>query len=154
MRVFIAGVMQGSRLDRAIDSQSYRVQLANALQRQYEAVEIIDPWRIHPNSVDYEDRRVVDTFLSMTSLAGEADVLLAYLPTASMGTAIELWTAYHAGVPTVVVTPMAHNWAVKVTAAEVLPDLDSLLDYISTGKLRLLVDSHNGTDYNRSDLPQ
>jgi hypothetical protein len=146
MRVFIAGIMQGSRQDHLIGSQNYRSQLAEALAAQFNPLEIIDPFSLHPNSVDYDDVLVRDTFLSMTELAGSADLVLAYLPEASMGTAIELWTAHHAGVPAIVVTPMTHNWVVKVTASQVVSDLESLLDFIESGQLRQLVDAHQPTD--------
>ena len=43
MRVFIAGIMQGSRLDRYIDEQDYRRVIAQAVLGRYPAWEIVDP---------------------------------------------------------------------------------------------------------------
>ena len=54
---------------------------------------------------------------------------------ASMGTAIELWTAYHGRAYVIAVTPMTRNWVVQITADKVLPDLECLLDYIQSGRL-------------------
>ena len=144
MRVFIAGIMQGSRLDHLISNQNYRVLLAQTLKEYIDDVVIVDPWVIHPNSVDYDNEQAVATFLEMTALAGEVDVVLAHLPHASMGTAIELWTAYHADIPIIVASPLTHNWVLKVTATRILPDLDSLLDFIKKGELTPLLSERSG----------
>jgi len=133
--VFIAGIMQGSRADHLIGDQNYRQRIADALEASCPGIRISDPYTFHPDSVNYEMDRVRDTFESMTSLAGQADVLIAYLPTASMGTAIEMWTAYHANKYVIAVTELRHNWVVKVTADEVVPDLESLLEMLENGHL-------------------
>lgn len=134
MHVFIAGVMQGSRDDDQIHGQQYRLAIAAVLQQHIPGVQITDPWSLHPDSVNYRGETIRQTFRSMTALAGEADAIIAYLPHASMGTAIELWTAHHNGTYVVAVTPMQHNWVVQVTAHEVLPDLDSLAAFIASGE--------------------
>lgn len=135
MRVFIAGVMQGDRQDLLLDDQNYRVQITQALRTHLPQVEIIDPWAANPDGVHYEEERARHTFLTMTQKAGEADLLIAYLPKPSMGTAMEMWQAYQAGVYIVAVTPFCHNWAVRFTANEILPDLESLLLAIGNGRI-------------------
>lgn len=143
MHIFLAGIMQGSRLDGDIAPQTYRQQITQALQSHLPEVIISDPCALHPNSVSYEMAAIQDTFLAMTQLAGSADVVIAYLPRASMGTAIEMWTAYHAKKYIIAVTSMNQNWVVKVTANEILPDLDSLLDYIASGRMYQLFQQLN-----------
>lgn len=133
--VFIAGIMQGSRSDHLIGDQDYRARITAALEKRWPGVRISDPYALHPSSVDYGMDQVRSTFESMTSLAGEADVVIAYLPTASMGTAIEMWTAYKANKYIIAVTELKHNWVVKVTADEVVPDLDALLELLESGRL-------------------
>jgi hypothetical protein len=144
MHVFIAGVMQGSRLDAEIDSQDYRLRIIEALEAYFPHTRVTDPWALYPDSVGYDLDRLRATFAANTSLAGEADLLIAYLPHASMGTAIEMWTAYHNNAYIVVVTPMTSNWVVRITADEVLPDLDALLEHIENGKLAANIASRNG----------
>jgi hypothetical protein len=134
MKVFIAGIMQGSRTDRQIDGQDYRVRIATALEQHVPDVQIIDPFQLNPDSVDYDGERSKETFLVNTAMAAEADVLIAYLPTASMGTAIEMWTAFSADKHIVVVSPLVHNWVIQVTADEVMLDLDSLISTIENGR--------------------
>jgi hypothetical protein len=139
MQVFIAGVMQGSRNDRLINNQDYRQRIATALEKHVPDVEIVDPWRLNPDSVSYDGEKARKTFKTNTAKAADADVLIAYLPTASMGTAIEMWTAFSADRHIVVVSPLVHNWVIQVTAAEVLPDLDSLIAAIEDGRFEKLL---------------
>lgn len=134
MQVFIAGVMQGSRNDRLIDKQEYRRRITAALEKHVPDVVIIDPFQLNPDSVDYDGDKARETFKTNTAKAADADVLIAYLPTASMGTAIEMWTAFSADKHIVVVSPLVHNWVIQVTADEVLPDLDSLISAIEDGR--------------------
>ena len=135
MHIFIAGVMQGSSFDGEVHDQGYRERIIAALRRQLPDAHVTDPWSLEPESASYDGDRLREAFLNNTALAGEADLLIAYLPHASMGTAIELWTAYHGRAYVIAVTPMARNWVVQITADKVLPDLECLLDYIQSGRL-------------------
>jgi hypothetical protein len=144
MHVFIAGVMQGSRQDDLIDSQHYRLRIIEALEAHFPHTRVTDPWALHPESVSYGLEETRATFFSNTALAGEADLLIAYLPHASMGTAIEMWTAYHNEAYIVAVTPMAHNWVVRITANEIFDDLESLLAHIESGRLAENIAARNG----------
>jgi hypothetical protein len=146
MKIFIGGVMQGTRHDDQIDSQTYRVRIAEAFQQYDPEIGIIDPWALNPNSVKYEDGLARDTFLSMTRKVKEADLMIAYLPQVSMGTAMEMWEAYNAGIYIVAVTPYLHHWAVRFTANEILPDLDALLADIKNGRLPHLIHAKNSVD--------
>lgn len=65
--------------------------------------------------------------------------MIAYLPHASMGTAMEMWEAFNVGIYIVAVTPFVHHWAVRFTANEILPDLDTLLVEIENGRLPQLI---------------
>lgn len=138
LHVFISGVMQGNRNDRLIEAQDYRLRIAEALRAHIPDVKITDPWMLHPDSVNYGPAEAAQTFLTNTRLAGEADVLIAYLPQASMGTAMEMWQAYQHNAAIIAVSPLSHNWAIRVTSQVLLPDLDSLLTYIADGQVQQL----------------
>jgi hypothetical protein len=139
MHVFIAGVMQGARLDDRIDDQNYRVRIAEALEAHLPGVQISDPWALNPGSVDYDEDRARQTFYDMTRLAGTADLLIAYLPTVSMGTAMEMWQACQTDTYIVAVTPHKHHWAIKYTADEIVPNLESLFAKIEDGSYSRLL---------------
>ena len=131
MRVFIGGVMQASIQGKGIVSQNYRQQISQALQARWPEVEIVDPFVLHPTSVDYADDLAKETLLGMLALAGGSDLVIAYVPTASMGTALEMYSAYQAGVPVVTISPLAENWVVKAFSRRVFPDLESFFAYVA-----------------------
>jgi hypothetical protein len=74
VHVFIAGIMQGSRMDRYIDDQGYRRIISETLMEHRADVEILDPNELHPNGVDYDDALAKATLLEMADLASRADL--------------------------------------------------------------------------------
>ncbi len=139
LRVFIAGIMQGSRLDRYIDEQNYRQIISSTILQHHPDVEIIDPNELHPGGVDYDDALAKATLLEMADLAGQSDLLVAYAPQASMGTAIEMWQAFRVGAPVVTISPLSANWVVKHLSVAVLPDLRSFQKWVAEGELDKLL---------------
>jgi hypothetical protein len=111
-----------------------------ALRSPIPGIEIVDPYARNPDSIDYDIAPARHTLLTNTALAAETDILIAYLPKASMGTAVEMWTAFHARKHIIVVTPLVHNWVINTTADQVLPDLDSLLALIQNGRFAQLLE--------------
>lgn len=135
MRIFIAGIMQGSREDKDICEQSYRRTITETILARYPAVEIVDPFALHPDSVGYDPNDSRRTFFDMNALAAGVDLLIAYAPEASMGTAIEMWQAYQAGAPVLTISPMAENWVVKFLSARVFPTMADFTDFVVAGGL-------------------
>jgi len=141
MRVFIAGIMQGSRQDRFIEDQTYRQAIAAAVRGYDPAAEIVDPNELHPDAVEYQDEQARATLLDLIAMASQADLVVAYAPRASMGTALEIWEAFRAGVPVVTISPMAANWVIRFLSAAVVPDLVAFQQWVTAGGLeRLPVD--------------
>ena len=135
MRVFISGIMQGSRLDGKIDSQGYRHEIARMLRRHVPEVDVLDPFELHPDSVTYGPEQAKQTLLELFALAGQADVLVAYIPSASMGTAIEMWSAYQSSVPVYTICPLADNWVVRSLSERVFPDMATFAVFVASGGL-------------------
>lgn len=143
MQVFVAGIMQGSRIDRWIDDQSYRQAITRAILERYPDAEIVDPNELHPRGVDYGDELARETLIAMAELAARADILVAYAPHASMGTAIEMWQAFRAGAIVLTISPLDANWVVRHLSDAVLPDLEAFHAWVTVGGLdRLLADRH------------
>ncbi|MCA9954673.1 MAG: MoaD/ThiS family protein [Ardenticatenaceae bacterium] len=134
LRVFLAGVMQANRQDTLMESQDYRLQLSDALRRLIPDVQLIDPWAENPGSLDYDDDQARHTFVTMTNKASEADLLIAYLPLPSMGTAMEMWQAFQNNTYIIAITPFVHHWAIRFTANDILPDMDSLMMWLENGR--------------------
>jgi hypothetical protein len=146
MNIFLAGVMQGARLDNQIHEQDYRVKITQALQEHHPDAHIVDPWALNPNSVNYDEALARHTFLTMTASAGEADLLIAYLPTVSMGTAMEMWQAFQTNTYIIAITPHIHHWAIRFTADEIIPDLPSFLALVESGHLKQLLPQPSTVD--------
>ena len=140
MQVFIAGIMQGSRLDRFIGDQDYRQIITEVLLKHHPHVEIVDPNELHPDGVDYGDQKAKATLLAMFDQAARADLVVAYAPQASMGTAIEMWQAFQAGVTLVTISPMTANWVVRHLSSFILPDLDAFRTWAADGGFDKLAD--------------
>lgn len=127
MRVFIGGVMQASIPGKGIVDQSYREAISSAIRARWPEIEVVDPFSIHPNSVDYDDGAARETLFAMVDLAAHSDLVIAYVPVASMGTAMEMFAAYQHGVPVITISPLATNWVVIALSRCVYRDLDSFL---------------------------
>jgi hypothetical protein len=138
MRLFIAGIMQGSLPTLDIHCQNYRTDIHEAIRSRYPEAQIIDPRLLHPESPSYDDERGRHTMLQMMKEAGECDLLIAYLPEASMGTALEMWQAYERKVPILTITPMVDNWVVKFLSAKIFSDLNEFAEFVAAGGLEEL----------------
>ncbi|REK07454.1 MAG: hypothetical protein DWQ37_21195 [Planctomycetota bacterium] len=135
MRFFLAGIMQGSHLAAAIHHQGYRGHIKALLARHFPGAEILDPLDDHADSLSYDEQQGRAVFHHHCQLCRDVDVLLAFVPEASMGTAIEMWEAYHHGTVVIAVSPMTHNWAVKFTSHVLLADLEELEARLASGDL-------------------
>ena len=122
-RFFLAGIIQGSQRGKRLYPQDYRERIKRALKERFPQAEIFCPYELHPNSIDYDSKKGKETFLQMIEEAKRADLLVAYLPEASLGTAIEIWECYKSGVPVWTISPMGENWVVKFFSTRVFPTL-------------------------------
>ena len=141
MQIFIAGIMQGSRLDNGVDDQGYRARIASAIRARMPEADIVDPWALHPDSPYYDPERGKQVFLELNRAAATADVLVAYVPQASMGTAIEIWEAYRAGACVLTISPLSTNWVVKFLSNRVFATLAEFIEFVENGKLEEIVAS-------------
>lgn len=145
MRIFLAGIMQGSHLALTLHPQGYRGHVKELLARHLPAAEVYDPLADHADSLSYDEEQGRGVFFHHCQLCGEVDVVLAFVPEASMGTAIEMWEAHRAGKVVIAVSPLVHNWAVKFLSHAVYRDFDALEAALASGELqRLIVDGDEG----------
>lgn len=135
MRIFIAGIMQGSRAGTSITAQTYRDQIASVIRTHVPRAEILDPNHLHPDGVSYNREKASRTFVEMCELAAQADALVAYVPQASMGTAVEMWQAYRAGVPVYAISPLVDNWVVFSLSSAIFPDIAAFAAFVAEGGL-------------------
>ena len=122
--------MQGSRVDKDVEDQGYRERIASAIRTRVPEADILDPWAIYPDSPTYGFERGKQVYLSLNDVAAQADVLVAYVPQASMGTAIEMWQAFQAGARVYTISPLAENWVVKFLSDRVFATLDEFIQFV------------------------
>jgi hypothetical protein len=135
MRIFLAGIMQGSHVSAQLHSQEYRAHLKWLLGEHLPEAEVYDPQADHTNSLEYDDALGRQVFFHHNQLCREVDVVLAFVPLASMGTAIEMWEAHQAGKVVVAISPLAHNWAGRFLSHILYTDLAEFEAELTSGRL-------------------
>jgi len=139
MKVFLAGIIQGSLVEKAIHAQGWRDGIRAVLARRLGDAEIYCHYSRHPKSIAYDLPAIRATLRDGLRKAAECDLLVAYLPAASMGTAIEMYEAARAGAVVVTVSPMAANWIVRAYSDAVVPDVAALDALLADGGLERLL---------------
>jgi hypothetical protein len=132
MRFFIAGIMQGSHLGSVMHNQNYRARLKELLERCFPSSEVYDPLADHQSSLGYDDEQGRQVFFRHNEMCREVDVVVAFIPEASMGTSIEMWEALQNGRTVVTISPLSHNWVVKYCSHFVFPDVEAFEDALLT----------------------
>jgi hypothetical protein len=135
MNFFLAGIMQGSHEAATLHNQHYRTRLADALRRHWPAARVYDPLADHGQSLSYDDRLGRDVFFRHNQMCREVDVVIAFVPEASMGTAIEMWEAFRHGRVVLAISPLVHNWTVKYCSHALFPDLDAFEGALEAGQV-------------------
>jgi hypothetical protein len=138
MKIFISGVMQGSKKGHGMQAQGYRQIIADAVKILHPNVEIFDPFTAFPDSGKYDDLRIKQTLFTAADEAASADVLIAYLPEASMGSALEMIRAYDSGKTIISISPMDNNWFIRTVSTKIFETLDGFCDFVQ----------HNGLSEN------
>jgi len=136
VRIFLAGIMQGSLVAPKLHDQNYRVRLRNALKKYLPEYELYDPLEFHRESIGYENSKGCEVFLHHNRMCGEIDILLACLPEASMGTAIEMWEAWRHNKLVISISPLKHNWTVKFLSHILYEKENDFLVALENGSLR------------------
>ncbi len=139
MQIFLAGIMQGSHLGAVLHNQDYRQRLLRLLADYFPAANVYDPLADHARSLDYDDERARSVFHHHNRLCREVDLVVAFVPEASMGTAIEMWEAYQHGRTVITISPLLHNWVVRFASHANYRDLDEFEEALRSGKLAALV---------------
>src|SRR3989304_5545662 len=127
--IFIAGIIQGSKKGKVLHNQDYRKDLKRILNKYFPEARIIDPVAVHPESVYYTYETGKKVFHNSIRQALSSDLVIAYLPEASMGTAIEMWECHRKKVPVWTISPLRENWVVKFLSRKVFSSTKELEGY-------------------------
>jgi len=135
MRFFLAGIMQGSHLGALLHNQDYRGRLKQLLTEAFPDAEVYDPLADHQGSLRYGDDQARQVFLDHNRMCAEGDVVIAFVPEATMGTAIEMWEAWRHGHVVLTISPLKRNWVVRFCSHHVYDDLSEFEHEVTTGRL-------------------
>ena len=135
--------MQGSHLGTVLHNQDYRVRIKALLGQHFPEAEIYDPLADHQDSLAYDEARGREVFFFHNRLCREIDVLLAFVPEASMGTAIEMWEAHQHGAVVLAISPLKHNWAVKFCSHALYANVESFEIALANGQVAAVIASNN-----------
>lgn len=144
MKIFLAGIIQGSIAEAKIHSQDWRGPIRKAIARRLPQAQVYCHYSAHPNSIAYGLAGLRRTLADGIARAAACDLLVAYLPSASMGTALEMYEAARAGATVLTITPLAANWVVRAYSDRVFADVGRFEDFLKTGKLPPLVRRKKG----------
>jgi len=144
MRIFLAGIMQGSHVAALVHDQTYRHTLRDLVQSHWPKAEVYDPFTNHGNSIGYDRRRAAEVFTRHVEMCREFDLLVAYVPEASMGTGIEMWEAFQHGRTVVTITPLVHNWVVQLASRAVYRDFEAFAHAVGAGDIDRLLEAVEG----------
>lgn len=140
MVFFLSGIIQGSLSGKDIHKQDYRKEIKELLKKHFPGVHVYCPVENYPGSPDFDDIKGKGTFFNLMQKASEVDVLVAFLPEASMGTAIEMWEAHKRENMVLCISPLKNNWVVKYLSTAVFGDIAEFENYIRAGRLNKLLE--------------
>ena len=133
MKIFLAGIMQGSHREPVLHEQDYRSRISRLLTAHLPGAVVYDPLADHGNSIEYDDDKGREVFFRHNRMCREVDAVVAFVPQASMGTAIEMWEAHRHGRAVIAISPLEHNWSVRFCSHQVYPDLESFESALTSG---------------------
>lgn len=135
MKVFLAGIIQGSLSEAVIHSQDWREPIRRSLESHVSGCEVYCHFSRHPNSIAYDLPKIRDTLAQGNRLAADCDLLVAYVPSASMGTAIEMYEAARNGAVVLTISPMAPNWVIRAYSDRIFPTITEFEQFVASQEL-------------------
>ncbi len=135
MKVFLAGIIQGSIVEAAIHSQDWRGPISQAITRHIPGADVYCHYSEHPNSITYDLPDIRATLADGIARAADCDLLVAYVPSASMGTAVEMYEAARNGAIVLTITPLAANWIIRAYSDRIFADTAEFEKFLAAGGL-------------------
>jgi len=122
-------------VEAAIHRQDWREPIKQALKRHAPHARVYCHYSVHPHSITYDLPKIKETLADGNRRAGECDVLIAFVPSASMGTAIEMHEAAKNGAVVLSITPLVANWVIRAYSDRIFPDMEAFEKFLASGEL-------------------
>ena len=137
IKFFISGTMKGSIISKGLYPQNYRTQLSELIKKIHPDSEVVGYDELYPGGVENEKEE--EAFYELIKQAGNCDVMIAFIPEASMGTAIELWEAHKNKKVILTVSPLIRNWTVRFISSYLFNNIESLELFLQKGEINKLI---------------
>ncbi|KAJ3425600.1 2'-deoxynucleoside 5'-phosphate n-hydrolase 1 [Anaeramoeba flamelloides] len=125
-KYFLAGVMQKNNLEGKVCNQNYRSVLTKIIEENDPMSSIYDPWAAYDPD---ENLSISETFLGNIEKAGEADITIAFIPEASMGTACEIYRAKQMNKTIWAITPLKKSWVMISLCNEIFESIEEFTTF-------------------------
>jgi len=135
---FLAGVIQGSRNGHDVHDQDYRDVIKDILAKKAPGLSVFCPVENHRESVQYTDDEAREVFFGHLEILKQSRAMIAYLPTASMGTAVEMEIARRNDIPIITISPLSLNWVVRLYSRVILSDYEEFAAWATPENLAAL----------------
>jgi hypothetical protein len=145
MKIFFAGIIQGSKQGEQVHSQSYRDEVKSYILSHHPDWEVFDPVDGHEESVYYDDDQAREVFFGHLDIVQSCDLLIAFLPEASMGTAIEMLEAYNHDIPILTISPMTSNWVIRLLSYRNFETVDEFAKFVKDDDIAGVIDEYRET---------
>eukprot|EP00770_Monocercomonoides_exilis_P003050 MONOS_3031.1-p1 / transcript=MONOS_3031.1 / gene=MONOS_3031 / organism=Monocercomonoides_exilis_PA203 / gene_product=unspecified product / transcript_product=unspecified product / location=Mono_scaffold00067:72968-73768(+) / protein_length=148 / sequence_SO=supercontig / SO=protein_coding / is_pseudo=false len=123
--------IQGT-LHTGLVSQDYRKELQEFIKSCDKEAVIVDTFDIcdHPELLEKDDE-IRHVFEYNVQKAVESDIVVAFVPSASMGTAVEICSAWKAGKTVYTISPLKENWTIRLYSTQVFPTMEEFKTFYS-----------------------
>ena len=112
------------------------------MAEHFQESEVYDPLSGNETSLEYDDETARATFVGHNQMCREVDVVVAYVPEASMGTAIEIWEAHSHGKVVISISPLDRNWVIRLCSHYVCPDLAAFEAALDSQQIQQTIFEH------------
>lgn len=139
-RILIAGIVRGSHRGLGAHSQAYRKRIKTLLEKYVPGAEVYTPLESVRDAHQYAYLKDCEIFFDVVRRAANYDAVVAYLPEASMGAAIQMWEAYRNRHIVVAISPLTENHAVKGLTTHICRDLNDFAAFVRKGRFAALLE--------------
>ena len=92
--------------------------------------EVRDPYDICDTPEQLQDNdKIRFIFETNVQRAVESDIVVAFIPSASMGTAVEIHEAWQAKKIVYTISPLARNWVIRLYSTKVFSTMDEFKEF-------------------------
>jgi hypothetical protein len=135
VNIYVTGILQGSK-DKAFFPQDYRKKLVEAIKKSWQTTTVYSP-TINTDVENPESlKEAVKQFEQQLAILKKANIVVAYIPEAGMGCAIEIYNAAMRGKYVVTITPLKQNRVIRMFSHDIYDSIESFTEACKVGKFK------------------